>query len=191
MVLVLGMFGVYGILLEFYNPGSLIPGVVGVICLILAGYALQMLPVNYAGLALIVVGLGLMVAEAMAPSFGILGIGGIIAFIIGGVMLFDSEIEAFQVGLPVLGATGLLTALIVVATVTIAMKMRKQRVTTGIETIVGQHGLALSDITDNGQVRIGGEIWRANAGATIPVGTTVKVTAVNGMVVTVEPVQAP
>jgi membrane-bound serine protease (ClpP class) len=106
-------------------------------------------------------------------------------------MLFDSEIDAFQVGLPVLGATGLLTALIVVATVTIAMKIRKQRVTTGIETIVGQHGLALSDITDNGQVRIGGEIWRANAGATIPVGTTVKVTAVNGMVVTVEPVQAP
>jgi membrane-bound serine protease (ClpP class) len=188
MVLILGMFGVYGILLEFYNPGATVPGVVGIICLILAGYALQMLPVNYAGLGLIIVGLGLMVAEAMAPSFGVLGIGGIIAFSIGGIMLFDSEIEAFQVGLPALAATGLVTALIIIATIQIALKMRRKQVTTGIDQIVGQLGEALTDVGGKGQVRISGEIWKAQSPSPIDEGSSVKVTGVDGMVLTVEPV---
>ncbi len=186
MILVLGMFGVYGILLEFYNPGSLVPGVVGVICLILAGYALQMLPVNLAGLGLIVVGLGLMVAEAMAPSFGVLGVGGIIAFTIGGIMLFDTEVEAFQVSLPAIGATAVVTALIVVATIQIALKMRRKEVTTGVERMIGKAGEAVTEVGSRGQVRIEGEIWKAKAPNPVAQGQSIKVTAVNGMVLTVE-----
>ncbi|XOV88470.1 MAG: nodulation protein NfeD [Pseudomonadota bacterium] len=187
VVLILGMFGIYGIILEFYNPGSLVPGVVGVICLILAGYALNMLPVNYAGLALIVVGLAMMVAEALLPSFGALGIGGIIAFSIGGIMLFDTDIEAFQIGVPMIAAIGVLTALFIVATITIAMRVRKQAVTTGVQTIIGQRGEAMTRVAEAGQVRIGGEIWKATARTTIEAGKHVRVTSVDGLVLTVEP----
>jgi len=187
MVLILGMFGIYGILLEFYNPGSMIPGTVGVICLILAGYALQMLPVNYAGLGLIVVGIGLMIAEAMAPSFGVMGIGGIISFTIGGIMLFNSEMEAFQVGLPAIAAAAVVTAAIIIATIQIALKMRHKEVSTGVERMVGQLGEALSEIHEDGQVRIEGEIWKARAESAITRGVPIRVTAVNGMVLTVEP----
>lgn len=189
MVLVLGMFGIYGILLEFYNPGALVPGVVGVICLILAGYALQMLPVNYAGLGLILVGVAMMAAEAMVPSFGILGVGGIVAFTIGGIMLFDSEMEAFSVGIPVIAASALVTAVLIIATVTIALRMRHKQVTTGIERMIGSTGEALDNISGEGQVRIGGEIWHAKSVEPIIKGEKVTVTAVSGIVLTVTPAQ--
>ena len=135
MILILGMLGIYGIILEFYNPGALVPGVVGVICLLLAGYAVQLLPLNYAGLALIVVGIALMVSEAFVPSFGILGIGGVIAFSIGGLMLFDTELEAYQVGLPTIAATAAVSALVIIASISIALKIRRQAVTTGTEIL--------------------------------------------------------
>ena len=181
LVLVLGMIGIYGIILEFYNPGSMVPGVVGVICLILAGYAMQLLPVNYAGLALLLFGIILMVAEAMVPSFGIMGIGGIVAFSMGGLMLFDSELEAFQVGLPTLGATAIVSALLIFATISIAMKMRKKAVTTGIETIVGQSGRVLTNREGLDQVRVGAEIWTVESEDELTEGDTVTVVAVHGM----------
>ena len=186
LVLILGMIGFYGILLEFYNPGSIIPGTAGVICLLLAGYALQMLPINYAGLGLIALGVGLMIAEAMAPSFGVMGVGGIISFTLGGVMLFNTDIDAFKVGLPLLVFIALVTAGLLIITINIALKMRRQPVTTGAERLVGLTGQALTDISRKGQVRIGGEIWKATSQATINKGSTVKVTAVNGLVLTVE-----
>ena len=186
MVLILGMFGVYGILLEFYNPGSIIPGTVGVICLILAGYALQMLPINYAGLGLIALGIGLMVAEAMAPSFGVMGIGGIIAFTIGGIMLFESDMEAFRVGLPVLLTIAVILAVFVIATISIALRIRHKQVTTGVERLVGRTGEALTDIDARGQVRIGGEIWKAKARTEISQGSAIRVIDVDGMTLTVE-----
>lgn len=189
MVLILGMFGVYGILLEFYNPGSVIPGTVGVICLLLAGYALQMLPINYAGLGLIALGIGLMVAEAMAPSFGVMGIGGIISFTIGGIMLFDSDLPAFTVGLPVLAAIALVTAILIIATINIALRMRRRPVTTGVERLVGRTGQALTDVREKGQVRIGGEIWKAAAQTSIPEGAEIRVAAIDGMILIVEPTQ--
>lgn len=191
VVLILGMIGIYGIILEFYNPGALVPGVVGVICLLLAGYAMQLLPLDYAGLALILVGLGLMVAEAMAPSFGILGTGGVIAFCLGGLMLFDSELEAFQVGLPAILATGVVSALLIIATVGIALKVRRKRVTTGTSVLIGQTGEALSDfgkedgLATQGQVRVGGEIWRCRSSDTIKEGDLVTVAAIDGLLLTV------
>jgi membrane-bound serine protease (ClpP class) len=185
LVLVLGMIGIYGIILEFYNPGATVPGVVGVICLVLAGYSLQLLPVDYAGLVLVFLGIILMIAEAMIPSFGILGIGGIIAFSIGGLMLFDTEIEAFQVGYPALGATALMSALLIFITINIALKIRKKAVTTGIQTIIGQPGLVLTNPEDEIQVRIGAEIWTATSSDELTAGDTIKVLEVNGMLLRV------
>ncbi len=181
LVLILGMIGIYGVILEFYNPGSGIPGTIGVICLLLAGYSLQLLPVNYAGLAFVILGIGLMVAEAMVPSFGIFGIGGIISFTIGGIILFDTDIEAFQVGTPAIAATAIVAALLIIATIQIALKVSRQRVTTGVETIVGHLGEAMSDFEEEGMVRVGGEIWRAKSDAPLCKGQKVIVTEVHGL----------
>jgi membrane-bound serine protease (ClpP class) len=181
LVLILGMIGFYGIILEFYNPGSLVPGTIGVICLLLAGYSLQLLPVNYAGLALLVVGIALMVAEAMAPSFGILGTGGVVAFVFGGIILFDTDVEAFQLGWPVLLAFGLLSALFVITVITLALRVRRHGVTTGVEQLVGQVGEALEDIQTEGMVRVGAEIWHASTNEPVTKGEHVRVTEVNGL----------
>ena len=206
LVLILGMIGFYGIILEFYNPGSLVPGTIGVICLLLAGYSLQLLPVNYAGLALLLVGVGLMVAEALSPSFGILGAGGLVAFVIGGVIMFDTDVEAYQVGLPLLAAVGVCTAAFIIITIGIAMRMRHQAVTTGIQILLGQDGVALSDFTPGGpaergtaergpadtgdtgygQVRIGGEIWEAQGSRDLRAGERVVVREIHGLKLSVE-----
>lgn len=189
LVLILGMIGIYGIILEFYNPGSAVPGIVGIICLLLAGYSLQLLPVNYAGLALLVFGIGLMVAEAMAPSFGIMGIGGIISFAIGGLFLFDTEMEAFQVGYPVLAAVTLITAAFLIITIHIAIKMRKQKVVSGVETIIGQTGEALSNFETEGMIKVGGEIWNATVDEPVNKGDKVNVIAVNSLTLNVGKIQ--
>lgn len=181
LVLILGMIGIYGIILEFYNPGSMVPGVVGVICLVLAGYSLQLLPVDYAGLILLLLGIAMMVGEAMMPSFGIMGIGGIVAFSIGGLMLFDTEVEAFQVGLPTLGATAIVSAVLIFATVSIALRMRRKAITTGVDTIVGESGRVLTNSADGCQVRVGAEIWAAIPEGELTTGDTVKVLAVDGL----------
>jgi membrane-bound serine protease (ClpP class) len=186
LVLILGMIGFYGIILEFYNPGSLVPGTIGVICLILAGYALQLLPVNYAGLALLVVGLALMVAEALSPSFGILGVGGLIAFMIGGVIMFDTDVEAYRVGLPLLATVGVMTAAFIIITITIAVRMRHQAAVSGVETMLGESGTALADFTETGQVRIGGEIWEAHSDQPLRAGDRVIVREIRGLQLSVE-----
>jgi len=186
LVIILGMLGFYGIILEFYNPGSLVPGTIGVICLVLAGYSLQLLPVNYAGLALLLLGVALMVAEAVSPSFGILGIGGLVAFVIGGVILIDTDVEAFQVGWPLLAAVGVMTGAFIIITISIALRMRRQPATTGIELILGEVGIALADFNGDGQVQIGGEIWHAQCEQSIQAGDRVIVTAISGLTLSVE-----
>ncbi len=185
VVLILGMIGIYGIILEFYNPGSMIAGIVGVICLLLAGYAVQLLPLNYAGLALLGLGLGLMVAEAMIPSFGILGISGVIAFSIGGLMLFDTELSAFQVGLPTIAATAIVSGLLIVATIKIALKVRHNRVTTGLSALIGEPGQALKGFDTEGQVKVSGEIWRAHTKEPLDDGDHIIVEDVHGLELTV------
>jgi membrane-bound serine protease (ClpP class) len=186
LVLILGMLGFYGIILEFYNPGSLVPGTIGIICLLLAGYALQLLPVNYAGLALLLVGIGLMIAEAMAPSFGILGTGGVVAFVIGGIILFDTELEAYRLGWPILLAFALLSAAFVITIITLALRMRRQPVAMGVSQLVGHSGEAMEDMHNSGMVRVGAEIWRAEANHPIDKGERIKVTDVSGLVLAVE-----
>lgn len=185
MILVLGMIGFYGVILEFYNPGSLIPGVIGLICLLLAAYSVQLLPLNYAGLALLILGISLMVAEALVPSFGILGIGGVISFSIGALMLFDTEMDAFQVGLPTIAATAVVSAALIFATINIALKIRRQAVSTGADALVGATGHAMTEFKEEGQVRVGGEIWRATSNDAISAGDKVTVSEVDGLLLTV------
>lgn len=186
LVLILGMIGFYGIILEFYNPGVGVPGVVGVICLLLAGYALQMLPVNYAGLAFIIFGIALMIAEAMVPSFGIFGFGGIVSFLIGSIILFDTDFGAFQISLPVIAATGLISLGFIFITINLAMKIRKKEVVTGIQTMIGMVGVAMDEFEVEGMVKIQGELWRATSESPLSKGDEIKVVDVSGLRLKVE-----
>jgi membrane-bound serine protease (ClpP class) len=186
LVLILGMIGFYGIILEFYNPGFGVPGVVGAICLLLAGYALQMLPVNYAGVAFIILGIGLIAAEAMVPSFGIFGFGGIVSFTIGAIILIDTDVGAFRIGVPIILATGIISLGFVFVTINLAMKMRHKPTVSGVDAMRGMHGIAMSDFKEGGQVRVQGELWNAVSDHPIMKDDIVQVTQVNGLQLTVE-----
>ena len=156
---ILMLIGIYGLLLEFYNPGVGLPGVLGGICLLLGMYALQMLPVNYAGLALILLGIILLVAEAFSPSFGILGLGGICSFVIGSVFLMDSELPAFQVAKPIIAGFTFVSALFSFVVIALLLRIRKKEVTTGIECMIGKPAIVTADFNaGQGWVEVDGEI---------------------------------
>jgi membrane-bound serine protease (ClpP class) len=163
IVLLLGIIGLYGLMYEGWNPGAIVPGVVGVICLLLAAYALQVLPVNYAGLALIIVGLALMTAEAFAPSFGALGLGGIAAFVFGAIMMFDSDIPGFGISIAFVIGLALVAALAIIWLVGFALKLRKRGAVTGSDSIVGGVGTAMHDFTGEGKIWLEGEAWAAHS----------------------------
>jgi membrane-bound serine protease (ClpP class) len=181
---ILMMIGIYGLILEGYNPGSLVPGVTGAICLLLALFAFQILPVNFAGLALIGLGVALMIAEVFAPSFGILGLGGVAAFVFGSIMLMDTDVPGYEVPLTIIGATATLMMFLIVA---LFMRSHSRRVTTGSEGMIGAVGEALEDFDGHGRVFVHGENWRAAAAVPVARGQTVRVTAMNGLTLTVTP----
>ena len=188
---ILLMVGIYGLIFEFYNPGTGVGGVVGIICLLLGAYALQMLPVNYAGLALIVVGIGLLAAEAFSPSFGVLGIGGVAAFVIGSVILFDADLPGFGVSIPIIAAVTATTAGLAFFALGAAVKARRSAVVSGSEAIVGSLAVALEDFSDGaGRVRALGEVWRATAPGEVRAGDRLKVTGRDAFSLTVAPVEA-
>jgi len=164
-----------------------VPGVTGVICLLLAAYALQMLPVNYAGLALIVVGIGLMVAEAFTPTLGVLGVGGGIAFVIGSIILMDTELPGYRVSVPLIAAVAATTIGLFVFAIGAAMRARRKRVTTGREAMLGASAVALADFDAEGFVRAFSENWRAASTRPVHKGQRLRVTAVDGLLLTVEP----
>ena len=180
------IIGVYGLILEFYNPGMLFPAVTGVICLLLGAYGLQMLPINYAGLALILIGLGLLVAEAVTPTYGVLGVGGVVAFVAGSIMLMDTEVPGYQLPLPIIGGFAIAGATIAFLVVGSAIRARRQAVATGPESMVGGSGRALQDFTGQGQVRAFGEVWQAQSDQPLAKGAKVRVKAVKGLVLSVE-----
>ena len=188
IVLLLGIIGLYGLMYEGWNPGAIVPGVVGVICLLLAAYALQVLPVNYAGLALILVGIALMVAEAFAPSFGALGLGGIAAFVFGAIMMFDSGIPGFGISIGFVIGLAVLVALAIIWLVGYALKLRRRGAVSGAESIVGGIGTALEDFEGEGRVWLEGEAWHAYSKVPIEKDQQVAVTAMDGLVLQVEPV---
>jgi membrane-bound serine protease (ClpP class) len=191
IVLLLGLIGLYGLMYEGLNPGAIVPGVVGAICLLLAAYALQVLPVNYAGLALIIVGVALMAAEAYAPSFGALGIGGIAAFVFGAIIMFDSDIPGFGISIAFVAGIAIVFALLVIWLVGYLLKLRRRGAVTGSESIVGGIATALEDFSDAGKVWLEGEAWQAHSAAPVSKDQHVVVKNMEGLVLFVEPVQEP
>jgi len=187
IVLLLGLIGVYGLMYEGWNPGAIVPGVVGIICLLLAAYALQVLPVNYAGLALIMVGIALMTAEAFAPSFGALGFGGIVAFVFGAIMMFDSGIPGFGISITFVVSLAIVFALLFIWIISYLLKLRKRGAVSGIDSIVGGVGVAMQGFTGEGMVWLEGEAWSARSSDTIEKGQLVVVLAMDGLILEVEP----
>jgi membrane-bound serine protease (ClpP class) len=163
LALILLMVGIYGLLFEFSNPGFVLPGVVGAICLLLGLFALQMLPVNFAGLGLILLGVALLVAEAFLPSFGVIGIGGIAALVIGAVLLFDSETPGF-VGIPplLIGLLAATSAAFVLAVAAMAAKARRRPVVSGVATLPGATGQLIEFSGGTGWALVEGEHWKVH-----------------------------
>ncbi len=178
------LLGVFGILFELYNPGAILPGVVGVISLILAFYSLHTLPVNYAGLALMIFGVILFIIELKIPTHGLLSIGGIISLFLGSVMLISPESSLDMVSISwmvILGAVGF-TALFFIFAIGMGVKAQQRKPTTGLEGMLGEAGLAQTDLSPDGTVRVRGELWSAIASeGTIGRGDKVVITAVEGL----------
>ena len=185
---ILMLLGVYGLIFELANPGSVLPGVIGAICLLLALYALQVLPVNYAGLALIILGIVFMISEAFVPSFGALGIGGVIAFVIGSVILFDTGEGGVAVSIPLIGTLALLSAGFFMVVMGMALKVHRRPVVSGMEEMVGIQGEVLDDFDGAGRIRAHGESWRAHSDSPLRRGQKVRVTRLEGLTLVVEPI---
>jgi membrane-bound serine protease (ClpP class) len=185
--LILLMLGIYGIWFEFSNPGFVFPGVVGAICLLLAMFAFQMLPVNYAGLALIVLGLAFMVAEVFLPSFGSLGIGGLIAFVVGAIFLIDTEIPGYGIPLPLIAGLAVASAAFMILVGGMAAKARKRPVVSGREELVGAGGEVIEAAGGEVWARVHGETWRVRSAERLAPGRRVRVTGIDGLVLDVKP----
>ncbi|MBI4343427.1 MAG: nodulation protein NfeD [Candidatus Omnitrophica bacterium] len=182
------MLGTLGLVFEFTHPGIGFPGIAGLICLLLALYAFQALPVSYAAVALIAVGLGLLIAEAMVISHGLLALGGAIALTLGSLMLFETPDPNFQVSLQVIVPAVVTLAGLLLFVVQRALRVQRQRVTTGAEGLLGASGVASTDLHPDGQVFLHGETWSATSPRPVKRGAAVRVTRVEGLRLTVEPV---
>ena len=189
---ILMLIGIYGLLLEFYNPGIGLPGVLGGICLLLAMYALQMMPVNYVGLGLLLLGIALMIAEAFNPSFGILGLGGVVAFVLGSIFLMDSDIPGFQIALPLIFGIAIFSVGLIVITVGLLLKIRSRKATTGLENFPGKLAVVSDDFVDGtGRVQLDGALWQAKAEQKLKQGDHVTVVKIKGLTLTVKPSDRP
>ena len=188
IVLILGLIGLYGLMYEGWNPGAIVPGVVGAICLLLAAYALQVIPVNYAGLALILIGVALMVAEAFAPSFGALGIGGIAAFVFGAIIMFDSGVPGFGISYAFVTGTAVLFAALLIWLVSYLLRFRRRGAVTGKASIIGGIATVLEDFEGTGKVWLEGEAWQAHSAVPVKKDQEVLVRTMDGLVLDVEPV---
>ncbi len=185
------LIGIFGLLLEGYNPGAVLPGVVGAICLLLALYAFQLLPVNFAGLLLMALGVVLIIAEAFVPAYGSLGIGGIISFVIGSVVLMDTGVPGFGLPMSLIVTVALVAALLVVGIVWMAWRSQRRPQVSGAEELVGMVGEAVEDFAGKGTVHVHGERWQARSAVPLRTGDTVRVTAIHGLVLEVAPVSQP
>lgn len=179
--------GIFGLFFEFSNPGFVLPGVVGAISLLLAMFAFQMLPVNYAGLGLIMLGLAFMIAEVFMPSF-VLGIGGVIAFVIGSVMLIDTGIPGYGVPLILIVPIGIASALFIFVVAGMALKARRRPVVSGREELIGSSGEVLEDFDGkDGWARVHGETWRIRCRQPLGRGQKIRVVRMDGLIFDVEP----
>jgi membrane-bound serine protease (ClpP class) len=187
VAMILMLLGVYGLIFELGNPGLVFPGVMGAVSLLLGLYALHLLPVNYAGLALMALGIAFMVAEVFLPAYGSLGVGGIVAFIVGAMMLIDTDIPGFGVSWTLIGTLAIVTAAFVIVVARMAVRARRRPIVSGVESLVGADGEMLDDATDTGWANINGETWQVKTDARVTRGQKVRVVAVDGVRLRVAP----
>lgn len=192
------LIGIYGLLLEGYNPGAMLPGVVGTICLLLALFAFQILSVNYAGLALVALGIGMIVAEFFLPSFGSLGLGGLIAFVVGSLILFDTDIPGMNIALPLIGAVATVGGLVIAGIAYVAAGSIRRPVVTGVQGMIGEIAEVVEDFTPaadagngRGRVRYRGELWNARGNSDLRAGQMTRIMKVEGLTLWVEPLRKP
>lgn len=201
VALILMTLGIYALIFEFSQPGMVAPGVVGAICLLLGLFALQMLPLNYAGLALVALGIGCMVAEMFLPTLGVLGVGGAVAFAIGAVMLIDTDVPGFGIPLAVIGTLVAASLAFMFAMSALVLRVRRRPVVSGGDMIVGRTGMVIDDTATEpsthddprgypheGWASVDGEQWRVRSGTPLARGQSVRVTARDGLVLDVIPV---
>jgi membrane-bound serine protease (ClpP class) len=181
------LVGIYALVFEFMNPGVVLPGVVGAICVLVALYAFHLLPVNYAGLALIVLGIAFMVAEAFLPAYGSLGVGGLIAFVLGSVILIDSDLPGFEIPYGLIGGVAAASGLFLVFVIGMIVRGRRRPVVSGREQMVGAVGEALDDFDAEGWMRVQGEMWRARTAGPVRRGQRLRVRAIDGLILDADP----
>lgn len=181
------LLGIGGLVFEGFNPGVILPGVVGGISLLLALYAFQLLPVNFAGLALVGLGVCLIIAETFVPAYGSLGIGGVIAFVFGSVILMDTDVPGYGISIPLIVGISLAAVLILIGIIWLALRAHDQPVVSGRKQMVGDVGEALLDFDGKGAVHAHGERWQARSDAPVRAGQSVRITAINGLVLNVTP----
>lgn len=187
---ILLLLGIYGLVFEGYNPGGVLPGVVGAIALLLALYAFHILPVNFAGLALIVLGIILFVTETFVPAYGTLSIGGLVAFVIGSIILMNTRVPGFAVSRGLIAGISVAAAVIIVTTLWLAVRAHRRPVVSGAEELLEYTGRALADFAADGQgtVRIHSEIWNAQSDLPVHAGDAVRVIRREGLKLIVKPV---
>jgi membrane-bound serine protease (ClpP class) len=182
---ILMLVGIYGLIIEFYNPGFGLPGVLGAVSLLLALYAFQVLPISYAGLGLIILGIGLMTAEAFAPSFGILGLGGIVAFVVGSIMLMDTDLPGYQIAMPMIAAFALFSVAVLVFAMGMIVRARRRVVVTGLDHLLGMVTPVESVRGEVAWVRLDGELWETNCEQPLAENENVTVDAIDGLILQV------
>ena len=186
IALIFMLIGVYGLIFEFLSPGAIAPGLIGAISLVVALYGFSLLPISYAGVALVLLGIGLMLAEAHIGAFGAIGVGGIVAFVIGAIMMFPSGTPGFELSPAVIAAAAIVSVCLLVVALSMLVRSRKRRIITGKEALLGAEGEAVTWQDGEGRIRIAGEIWRARATGPLQPGARVKVMAREGLVLIVE-----
>ncbi|RKE38530.1 membrane-bound serine protease (ClpP class) [Paraburkholderia sp. BL23I1N1] len=206
VALMLLMIGMYGLFFEFANPGFVLPGVVGAISLLMGLFAMQMLPVNYVGLGLIFLGTAFLIGEAFLPTFGTLGFGGVVAFVIGALMLIDTDVPGYGIPLPLIAAVVVFSVVFVFGVSRLVLRSRRRPVVTGSEALIGSLGVVLDDglLPEGGPLpgdaaaggmlagwaQVHGERWRVSSTAPVAAGHAVRVTARRGLTLTVVPAEA-
>ncbi|TLY89337.1 MAG: nodulation protein NfeD, partial [Gammaproteobacteria bacterium] len=181
------LIGIWGLLLEGYNPGAVLPGVAGSVCLLIALFAFQILSVNYAGLALVVLGTAMIISEFFFPTYGSLGVGGLIAFVVGSLILFDTDVPGMNVGRPLIGAFATMGGLVIAGIVYLASRSMRRPVATGTQAMIGESAEVVADFTGKGKVRYGGELWNARSDAALRAGDLARIVRVEGLTLWVEP----
>jgi membrane-bound serine protease (ClpP class) len=184
---ILILAGIYALFFEFSNPGLVFPGVAGAICILVALYAFHLLPVSYAGLALVLLGVAFMVAELFLPAYGSLGVGGAVAFVTGSVMLIDTDVPGYSVPLSLVLGVAAASAAFIFVVIGTAVKARRRPVVSGREQMIGSDGVMLEDCEREGWARVHGETWRIRCATPLKAGQRVRVSAMEGLLLDVVP----